>query len=39
MEKKGSLPSVLVVIVALNEEKGIGPSLAELRRKRARWRT
>jgi len=31
MEKDGSLPSVLVMIAALNEEKGIGPTLAELR--------
>ena len=31
MEKDGSPPSVLVVIAALNEEEGIGPTLAELR--------
>ena len=31
MEKDGSPPLVLVMIVALNEEKGIGPTLAELR--------
>jgi len=31
MEKNGSHPSVLVIIAALNEERGIGPSLAELR--------
>lgn len=31
VEKTGSHPSVLVIIAALNEEKGIGPSLAELR--------
>jgi glycosyltransferase involved in cell wall biosynthesis len=31
MEKDGSPPSVLVIIAALNEEKGIGPTLAELR--------
>lgn len=31
MEKNGSFPSVLVIIAALNEEEGIGPSLAELR--------
>ena len=31
MEKNGSPPSVLVIIAALNEEEGIGPSLAELR--------
>lgn len=31
VEKTGSYPSVLVIIAALNEEKGIGPSLAELR--------
>lgn len=31
MEKDGSPPSVLVMIAALNEEEGIGPTLAELR--------
>jgi dolichol-phosphate mannosyltransferase len=31
MEKDGSPPSVLVIIAALNEEEGIGPTLAELR--------
>ena len=31
MEKNGSPPSVLVIIAALNEEEGIGLSLAELR--------
>ena len=31
MKKDGSPPSVLVIIAALNEEKGIGPTLAELR--------
>jgi len=31
VEKNGSPPSVLVIIAALNEEEGIGPSLAELR--------
>lgn len=31
VEKNGSPPSVLVIIAALNEEKGIGFSLAELR--------
>ena len=31
MEKDGSPPSVLVLIAALNEEEGIGPTLAELR--------
>ena len=31
MEKNSSPPSVLVIIAALNEEKGIGLSLAELR--------
>jgi dolichol-phosphate mannosyltransferase len=31
VEKNGSPPSVLVIIAALNEEKGIRPSLAELR--------
>jgi glycosyltransferase involved in cell wall biosynthesis len=31
MEKNGNPPSVLVIIAALNEEKGIGPSLAELK--------
>jgi glycosyltransferase involved in cell wall biosynthesis len=31
VEKPVSHPSVLVIIAALNEEKGIGPSLAELR--------
>jgi glycosyltransferase involved in cell wall biosynthesis len=30
MEKDGNLYSVLVMIAALNEEKGIGPTLAEL---------
>jgi len=30
VEKNGSPPSVLVIIAALNEEEGIGPSLAEL---------
>lgn len=30
MEKDSSLSSVLVMIAALNEEKGIGPTLAEL---------
>lgn len=30
MEKNGSPPSVLTIIAALNEEKGVGPSLAEL---------
>ena len=32
MEKDGDPPSVLVVIAALNEEEGIGPTLAELRK-------
>ena len=32
LEKDGSPPSVLVIMAALNEEKGIGPSLAELRK-------
>jgi len=31
VEKNGSPPTVLVIIAALNEEEGIGPSLAELR--------
>jgi len=31
VEKKSSQSSVLVLVAALNEEKGIGPSLAELR--------
>jgi len=31
VEKNGSPPSVLVIIAALNEEEGIGPTLAELR--------
>jgi glycosyltransferase involved in cell wall biosynthesis len=31
MDKDGSPPSVLVIIAALNEEEGIGPTLAELR--------
>jgi len=31
MEKDGSPPSLLVMIAALNEEEGIGPTLAELR--------
>ena len=31
VEKNGSPPSVLVILAALNEEEGIGPSLAELR--------
>jgi len=31
VEKNGSPPTVLVIIAALNEEQGIGPSLAELR--------
>jgi glycosyltransferase involved in cell wall biosynthesis len=31
VEKNGSPPSLLVIIAALNEEEGIGPSLAELR--------
>jgi len=31
VEKNGSPSSVLVIIAALNEEEGIGPSLAELR--------
>lgn len=31
VEKNGSPPSVLVIIAALNEEEGIGPSLVELR--------
>jgi len=31
VEKNGSPPSVLVIIAALNEERGIQPSLAELR--------
>ena len=31
MEENGSPPSVLVIIAALNEEEGIGPSLAELK--------
>ena len=31
MVKRNSSPSVVVVIAALNEESGIGPSLAELR--------
>ena len=30
VEKNGSPPTVLVIIAALNEEEGIGPSLAEL---------
>lgn len=30
MEKNGSPPSVLVIVAALNEEEGIGPTLAEL---------
>ena len=30
MEKDSSPPSVLAIIAALNEEKSIGPSLAEL---------
>ena len=30
MEKDGSSPSVLAIIAALNEEEGIGPTLAEL---------
>jgi glycosyltransferase involved in cell wall biosynthesis len=32
VEKNGSPPTVLVIIAALNEEQGIGPSLAELRK-------
>lgn len=32
MEKNGSPPSVLVIIVALNEEEGIEPTLVELRK-------
>ena len=32
MEKNSSAPSVLVIIAALNEEKGIGLSLAELQK-------
>jgi glycosyltransferase involved in cell wall biosynthesis len=32
LEKDGSPPSVLVIMAALNEEEGIGPSLAELRK-------
>ena len=31
LEKNGSPPSLLVILAALNEEAGIGPSLAELR--------
>jgi dolichol-phosphate mannosyltransferase len=31
VEKNGSPPSVLVIVAALNEEEGIGPTLAELR--------
>jgi len=31
VEENGSPPSVLVIIAALNEEEGIGPSLAELK--------
>jgi len=31
VEKDGSPPSVLAIIAALNEEEGIGPTLAELR--------
>ena len=31
MEKDSSRPSVLAIIAALNEEEGIGPTLAELR--------
>ena len=31
MEKDGSPPSVLAIVAALNEEEGIGPTLAELR--------
>jgi len=31
VEKNGSPPSVLVIIAALNEEEGIGSTLAELR--------
>jgi len=31
MEKNGSPPSVLVIVATLNEEEGIGPTLAELR--------
>ena len=31
MEKDGSPLSVLVIVAALNEEEGIGPTLAELR--------
>jgi dolichol-phosphate mannosyltransferase len=31
VEKDSSRPSVLAVIAALNEEEGIGPTLAELR--------
>ena len=31
MEKNGSPPSVLVIVAALNEEEGIGPSFAEPR--------
>jgi len=30
VEKNGSPPSVLVILAALNEEEGIGPTLAEL---------
>jgi len=31
MEKNGNLHSLLVIVAALNEEEGIGPTLAELR--------
>jgi len=31
VEKNGSPPSVLVILAALNEEEGIGPTLAELK--------
>jgi len=31
VEKNGPLPSVLVIIAALNEEEGIEPALSELR--------
>jgi len=31
MEKNGSFPSLLVIVAALNEEEGIGPTLVELR--------
>lgn len=31
MEKDGSSPSVLAILATLNEEEGIGPTLAELR--------